>query len=48
LKVLKRNILEFVGVSPVRSTIYGSVETVSHDQRQRWLDEVAAMGVRGR
>jgi len=48
LKVLKRNILEFVGVSPVRSTIYGSVETVPHNQRQHWLDEVAAMGLLGR
>jgi putative NADPH-quinone reductase len=48
LKVLKRNILEFVGVSPVRSTIYGSVGTVSHDQRRRWLDEVEAIGLLGR
>lgn len=44
LKMLKRNILGFVGFSPVRSTIHGMVEAVGVDQRARWLAEAEQMG----
>lgn len=44
LKMLKRNILAFVGVAPVRSTIYGNIEGAGIDRRRAWLDEVEAMG----
>jgi NAD(P)H dehydrogenase (quinone) len=44
LKLLKRNILQFTGVRPVRSTIFGMVETVGDDKRKQWLREVEAMG----
>jgi NAD(P)H dehydrogenase (quinone) len=44
LKLLKRNILHFTGISPVRSTIYGMVATVSDDTRKEWLREVEAIG----
>lgn len=43
LKMLKRNILHFIGVRPVRSTIIGSVEN-SADKRHAWLRQVEEMG----
>ena len=48
LKLLKRNILHFIGISPVRSTIYGMIEAVSDDTRKEWLTEVEAMGHQAR
>lgn len=43
LRMLKRNILGFVGVSPVRSTIHGMIEAVTPEKRQSWLAEAEAM-----
>jgi putative NADPH-quinone reductase len=44
LQALKRNILEFMGVSPVRSTLFGMIEQVGADKRQHWLEEAETMG----
>lgn len=44
LQALKRNILEFMGVSPVKSTLFGMIEAVSAEKRQDWLSEVEALG----
>lgn len=44
LLALKRNILEFMGVKPVRSTLFGMIDTVGAQKRQQWLEEVADMG----
>jgi len=44
LKMLKRNILRFMGVGPIRSTIYGNVEGAGPERRARWLRDVEAMG----
>jgi putative NADPH-quinone reductase len=44
LKMLRRNILQFVGIRPVRSTILGTVEGVSDVKRRKWLDEMEEMG----
>lgn len=44
LKLLKRNILGFVGIGPVRSTIFGMVEAAGDDRRKGWLRDVEAMG----
>jgi putative NADPH-quinone reductase len=44
LKLLKRNILYFIGISPVRSTIYGMIESVGQEKRRQWLREVEALG----
>ena len=44
LKLLKRNILHFTGVTPVRSTVYGMVVGVGDEQRKQWLREVEALG----
>jgi putative NADPH-quinone reductase len=44
LKMLKRNILGFVGIAPVRATIFGMVAIGSDAKRRRWLDQVEALG----
>ncbi|HEX7617443.1 MAG TPA: NAD(P)H-dependent oxidoreductase, partial [Verrucomicrobiae bacterium] len=48
LKLLKRNILHFTGVSPVRSTVYGMVVGVGDEKRKQWLREVEALGHQAR
>lgn len=44
LKMLKRNVLSFLGAGPIRSTIHGSVESVSQERRTRWLAEMEDLG----
>ena len=44
VEILKRNILGFVGVHPVRSTVIGSVETIGDAGRKRWLTQVEELG----
>lgn len=44
LKLLKRNILQFTGISPVRSTVYGMIEAVGKEKREDWLRDVEALG----
>lgn len=48
LKLLKRNILHFIGIKPVHATIYGMIEAVGDDKRRQWLREVEALGRAGR
>ncbi|MDP3895946.1 MAG: NAD(P)H-dependent oxidoreductase [Mesorhizobium sp.] len=43
VKSLKRNILNFVGVSPVRSSIVGMVEG-SAESRAEWLETMRSLG----
>ena len=47
LKMLKRNILAFMGVGPIRSVIYGNIEGAGDERRRKWLRDVEAMGRRG-
>jgi len=44
LKALERGILGIAGFSPVRHTILGGVESVTPATREKWLDEVHALG----
>jgi putative NADPH-quinone reductase len=44
VEILKRNILGFVGVKPVRSTVIGSVETIGDAGRKAWLTQVEDLG----
>ena len=44
LKSLKRNILEFCGITPVKATLIGNVEGLRPDQRTTWLDNVRKLG----
>ncbi|MEI9805834.1 MAG: NAD(P)H-dependent oxidoreductase [Pseudolabrys sp.] len=48
LKLLKRNILNFTGIKPVRSTIYGTIEAVGAGKRKQWLNDIEALGRTGR
>ena len=47
LKSLERNILKFVGITPVRRSIVGNVEG-DDDIRGHWLNAIAACGRKGR
>jgi putative NADPH-quinone reductase len=44
LKLLKRNILHFIGIKPVRHTLYGMIGTSKPEQRERWLAEMRELG----
>ena len=44
LKLLTRNILHFIGIKPVRHTLFGMLGTSTSDARERWLGEVEALG----
>jgi hypothetical protein len=44
VEILKRNILGFVGVHPVRSTVIGSIEAIGDAGRKRWLTHVEGLG----
>jgi putative NADPH-quinone reductase len=43
---MRRNILNFVGVSPVRETLFGVVEGASEAKRRAWIGEMRALGKR--
>ena len=44
LKMLRRNILGFIGVRPIRSSILGNIEGVGAEGRRRWLERVEELG----
>ena len=46
VKSLKRSILEFCGIAPVRTTLSGMVEG-SKDAREGWVEKLGALGSRG-
>jgi len=46
LKSLKRNILKFCGIKPVRATLLGMVESASEAKRSRWLKTMHDLGRR--
>jgi NAD(P)H dehydrogenase (quinone) len=46
VKLLKRNILGFMGVSPVRVTIHGRIDEVSAVTREHWIEEARDLGSR--
>ena len=43
---MRRNILNFVGISPVRETLLGLVEGVSDSRRRKWIVAMHALGKR--
>lgn len=43
---MRRNILNFVGISPVRETLFGLVESVSDGRRKKWIAAVRTLGER--
>lgn len=44
LKALKRNVLGFAGVAPIRDTLIGSVESMKQAKRLDWLARLKRMG----
>jgi putative NADPH-quinone reductase len=44
LKLLTRNILNFIGIRPVRHTLFGMLGTSKPETRNRWLDQVRELG----
>lgn len=44
---LKRNILHFCGIRPVRHCFVGGVAGDNEPQRKRWLDRIEALGRKG-
>lgn len=44
LKSLERNILGFVGIAPIRSTLIGLVEQPQARRREQWLQKLQALG----
>lgn len=45
---MRRNILNFVGISPVRETLYGMVEGGKPEKRVGWLKEMRDLGAGAR
>lgn len=48
LRAFRRGILGVAGIRPVRSTILGLVEEVAPETRHKWLDDIRALGRKGR
>lgn len=44
IKSLERNVLGFVGFSPVRETLIGGVETMSEQKRNEWFRKLHKLG----
>jgi len=47
LRNLKRNILSFCGVSPIKDTLIGSVDNLTESERERWLQTMNTLGKKG-
>jgi putative NADPH-quinone reductase len=45
IATLRRGILNFVGIKPVRESLYGMVAQASHSKRRKWLSQVRQLGV---
>ena len=45
LKLLTRNILNFIGIKPVRHTLFGMVGTSKHQARDEWIEQVRRLGI---
>ncbi len=48
LRSLKRNILKFIGISPVRSTVFGFVEGVKDPTRKGWINKMRDLGAKAK
>lgn len=48
VRALKRSGLNLAGVSPVRTNLFGSVETASAAQHAAWIATMRAIGAQGR
>jgi putative NADPH-quinone reductase len=46
ISALRRGILNFAGIKPVRGSLYGMVGKTSDSRRRKWLDQVRHLGGR--
>jgi putative NADPH-quinone reductase len=46
LKLLTRNILKFIGIAPVRHTLFGMLGSSKPHTRERWIRQVQQLGAR--
>ncbi|MGD8812288.1 MAG: NAD(P)H-dependent oxidoreductase [Thioalkalispiraceae bacterium] len=44
LKNLERNILGLCGIAPIKSNLFGLIENRSEKQRNKWLNQMRALG----
>ena len=44
LRGLERNILGFVGIKPIRESLFGMVHAASEAKRRKWLEQMRALG----
>lgn len=44
---IKKCVLQFCGINPVRVTCFGPIKTSSFEQRQKWLKKVEVLGEKG-
>lgn len=47
VKSLERNILGFVGIAPIRTSIIGMVEHPDNSRREKWLRKLETLGGKG-
>ena len=47
LRALRRNVLHFCGIRPVRTSVIGSVESIGQARRGIWLARLQELGKRG-
>lgn len=45
VKSLKRNLLAFCGIGPIRTTFIGNIEGMTDRRRMTWLDELRGLGL---
>jgi putative NADPH-quinone reductase len=43
---MRRNMLNFVGIRPVRQTLFGLVETATDARRAAWVETMRRLGAR--
>jgi NAD(P)H dehydrogenase (quinone) len=43
----RKGVLEFCGIKPVRTTVFGGMKSSTPEKRTKWLDKVAALGAKG-
>jgi putative NADPH-quinone reductase len=48
LKGLERSILGFVGIGPIRETLFGGVGAATEEKRKSWLEKMRQLGAAGR
>ena len=48
LKSLRRNVLQFVGIKPIRATLFGLVESASANRKKGWLAAMRKLGAAAR